>query len=375
MTTIDSLQDISANFGQAEIGRTVGDNQIFTHPASTAFIWDYKDTTENIRKLYERGKTSQWNGATYLDWSTPVDLENQLFSPEPMLEGEDWYKKLTAKEKNRLTIEMNTQTLSQFLHGEQGALIATTQLVEAVPHINSKFYAATQVVDEARHVEVFERYVREKMDGIYEITESLFSLLKAITAESRWDFKFLGMQLLVEGLALAAFMNMLNRCNEPLLKKLLRLVMQDEARHVAYGVLSLRDYYSEMNEKDRRERQEFVYEATIRMRDRLFSTQAHEKCGIPRQVVVDFMARSTYIKQFRSLMFVNVVPNMKKIGLLDGFLAEKYGEMGILQLQDFDTECMLNKYIYGGESLEADQSREVAAGGPGGMRPAAGSAD
>jgi hypothetical protein len=358
MTTMESLDKIQAQFGKAEVGNTVGENQIFDHPASTAFIWDYDNTVENIHKLYERGKTSQWNGSTYLDWSTPVDLEQSLFSPDPAVENEDWYKKLTAREKNRLIIEANTQTLSQFLHGEQGALIATTQLVEAVPNIDSKFYAATQVVDEARHVEVFDRYTREKMGHTYEITESLFSLLKAITSESRWDFKFLGMQLLVEGLALAAFMNLLNRCNEPLLKKLLRLVMQDEARHVAYGVLSLRGFYAEMNEQDRRERQEFIYEATIRMRDRLFSTQAYERCGIPKQTIVDFMSRSQLIKQFRSLMFVNVVPNIKKIGLLDGFLAEKFADMSILQLQDFDTEGLLNRYIYGGESLEADQAKE-----------------
>jgi hypothetical protein len=282
---------------------------------------------------------------------------------------------MTPKERNRLVIESNTQSLSQFLHGEQGALIATTQLVEAVPSIDSKFYAATQVMDEARHVEVFDRYVREKMGGMYGITENLFSLLKAITSESRWDFKFLGMQLLVEGLALAAFMNQLYRCQEPLLRKLLRLVMQDEARHVAYGVLSLRSFYSEMNEKDRQERQEFVYEATIRMRDRLFSTEAAERCGIPKQVMTDFMTRSVYIKQFRSLMFVNVVPNMKKIGLLDGFLAEKYGEMGILQLQDFDTEGLLNKYIYGGDSLEADQAKEGKEGNGAGQPAQVGHAD
>jgi hypothetical protein len=213
-------------------------------------------------------------------------------------------------------------------------------------------------MDEARHVEVFSRYVKEKTHGGYDITESLFFLLKDITAESRWDFKCLGMQLMVEGLALAAFMNMTNRCREPLLKKLLRMVMQDEARHVAYGVLSLRHLYQDMPEKEKRERQEFVYESTVKMRDRLFSTQAHERMGLDKKMIVEFMARSPIIKQFRSLMFVNVVPNMKKIGLVEGFLAEKYAEMGILQLQDFDTEGLLNSYIYGKDSLEADQKAD-----------------
>jgi hypothetical protein len=354
---IDSFSNLE--WGMARVGGVVSEDQTINATATTRYTWRYEITDERIRKLYERGKTSQWNGSTYLDWSTDVDLERELFTPDPAVVEEPWYKKLTRREQNRLIIEANTQTLCQFLHGEQGALIATAQLVSAVPDADAKFYAATQVIDEARHVEVFSRYVKEKTPGGYDITESLFSILQAITAESRWDFKFLGMQLMVEGLALAAFMNMTNRCKEPLLTKLLRLVMQDEARHVAYGVLSLRNFYSGMPEKEKRERQEFVYENTVKMRDRLFSTQAYERMGIDRQVIIDFMARSSIIKQFRSLMFVNVVPNMKKIGLLDGFLAEKYAEMGILQLQDFDTEGLLNKYIYDQESLEADQKREA----------------
>ena len=357
MENADALKNVDFDSGKWTVGGTVHDNQTFDSKETTVFNWNYEVTFQNLRKLYEKGKTAQWNVSTDLDWSTDVDLEKELFQPDPAVAEEDWFKKLNKREKNRLVIETNTQTLSQFLHGEQGALIATSQLVSSVPNIDAKFYAATQVMDEARHVEAFERYVREKTNGAYEITISLFSLLKAITEESRWDFKFLGMQLLVEGLALAAFINMINRCNEPLLKKLLRLVVQDEARHVAYGVLSLRHHYDEMSEKERLERQEFVYEATILMRDRLFNTAAYEKLGIDPKAVEDFLSRSNYAKRFRSLMFVNVVPNMKKIGLLSGFLEKKFEEMGILGLQDFDTEGLLTKYIYGEESLEADRQK------------------
>ena len=357
MEGTDTLKNVDFNPGKWIVGGTVHENQTFDSQETTTFNWNYEVTFENLRKLYGKGKTAQWNGATDLDWSTDVDLETELFQPDPAMAEEEWFKKLNKREKNRLVIEANTQTLSQFLHGEQGALIATSQLVSSVPDIDAKFYAATQVMDEARHVEVFERYVREKTDGAYEITNSLFSLLKAISEESRWDFKFLGMQLLVEGLALAAFINMINRCNEPLLKKLLRLVVQDEARHVAYGVLSLRHHYEEMSEKERLERQEFVYEATVLMRDRLFNTSAYEKLGIDPKAVEDFLSRSNYARQFRSLMFVNVVPNMKKIGLLNGFLEKKFEEMGILALQDFDTDGLLKKYIYGEESLEADRQK------------------
>jgi ribonucleotide reductase beta subunit family protein with ferritin-like domain len=344
---------------KAEIGGVVKDNQRFDSTETTVFNWDYSPHTPELRKLYERGKTSQWNGALDLPWDTDVDLEQDLFDPDPGLAEEAWYKKLTKREQRRLTVEVNTQTLSQFLHGEQGALIATSQLVGAVPDADAKFYAATQVVDEARHVEVFDRYVRSKTSGGYEITESLFKLLRAIAEESRWDFKFLGMQLMVEGLALAAFISMFQRCHEPLLKKLLRMVMQDEARHVAYGVLSLRNYYGDMPEAERRERQEFVYEATIHMRDRLFSTQAYERVGLDPAIMEGYLLRNQHVRNFRNLMFVNVVPNMKKIGLLNGFLEQKYGEMGILALQDFDSDGLLRSYIEGDNSLAADKAKEA----------------
>lgn len=340
------------------IGEVVTENQMFDSTETTIFNWNYEGANPALRKLYERGKVSQWNASVDLDWDTDVDLESDLFIDDPAIDGEDWYKKLTRAEQRRLLIEANTQTLSQFLHGEQGALIATAQLVSAVPDLDAKFYASTQVIDEARHVEAFGRYVREKTHGGYHITESLFALLKSITEESRWDFKFLGMQLLVEGLALAAFINMSNRTTEPLLKKILRLVMQDEARHVAYGVLSLTNFYDDMNEKDRLERQEFVYESTLHMRDRLFSTEAHERIGIKREVILDFLSRSEHVRNFRNLMFINVVPNMKKIGLLNGFLEQKFEEMGILGLQDFDSDKLLRSYIDGENSLAADQAKE-----------------
>ena len=154
----------------------------------------------------------------------------------------------------------------------------------------------------------------------------------------------------MEGLALTAFMSMLTRCRDPLLKQLLRLVMQDEARHVAYGVLSLRNFYREMNEKERRERQEFVYEAVSLMRDRLFSSKFYEKIGFKKEEVGDYLRRSPGAKDFRNQLFINVVPNIKKTGLLDGFLKEKFAEIGILQYEDVDSEKLLNGFIFGGEN-------------------------
>ena len=150
----------------------------------------------------------------------------------------------------------------------RGALICTAKIVATTPWIDAKYYAATQVVDEARHVEVFSRYLDEKLEGHYPINAHLRMLLDDIIRDSRWDMTYLGMQIMVEGLALAAFGFMHRITTEPLLKRLLRYVMSDEARHVAFGVVSLQEYYAGLSEAEIRVRQEFAFEAAIRMRDR-----------------------------------------------------------------------------------------------------------
>src|SRR6185369_16500354 len=148
----------------------------------------------------------------------------------------------------QLHTELSSWMLSQFLHGEQGALLAAAQLTTAVPDMDSKYYVATQVVDEARHVEVYDRYLHEKIGFSYPISPHLKTLLDLILKDSRWDMKLLGMQIMVEGLALAAFGIIRQQTSEPLLGKLTHYVMLDEARHVAYGVLALRHYYDDMKE-------------------------------------------------------------------------------------------------------------------------------
>ena len=153
--------------------------------------------------------------------------------------------------------------LSQFLHGEQGALMTASQLVSCVPWIDAKYYAATQAMDEARHVEVFSRYLREKLEWEFPINENLRKLLDAILTDERWDLKYLGMQILVEGLAMAAFGNLHQIADDPLLVELIHYVMRDEARHVAFGVLSLEGFYREMPERELRDREDFIIEASL----------------------------------------------------------------------------------------------------------------
>ena len=223
----------------------------------TCYAWRYDGVKDALADLYEKAKREQWNGTTQLAWDTQVDPESEII-PQAVnpLTGFPPFEKLDARERGRLRHAQVALQLSQFLHGEQGALIVASQLVGGVPWIDAKYYAGTQTMDEARHVEVFSRYVREKLEWEWPINESLKELLDATIQDARWDFKYLGMQILIEGLAMAAFGNLFQVCQEPLLKQLLQYVMADEARHVAFGVLSLKEYYAELTDAELADRQE-----------------------------------------------------------------------------------------------------------------------
>ena len=313
------------------------------------FTWNYeKGERPKLDKLYEKAKRAQWNGSTDLAWETEVDQEGlaKMAFDEgatgpmaaPDLSGTVM---ATWGEKEWVSLNMEYQNwmLSQFMHGEQGALLCTAKIVETVPWIDAKYYAATQVVDEARHVEVFSRYLDTKLSGHYQINGHLGLLLDDIITDSRWDMTYLGMQIMVEGLALAAFGLMHQTTKEPLLKQLLRYVMADEARHVAFGVLSLQEFYQELDAAEIRERQEFAFEAAIRMRDRMAGQEIWERMGVSLKEAAKVAAQDPGRLDFQALLFGKIVPNCKKLGLLDagdGWLREKFTEMGVIVFEDFE---------------------------------------
>src|SRR2546423_11496187 len=249
--------------------------------------------------------------------------------------GSDIYNRLTEAERRRLTTEVFSWTLSQFMHGEQGALLATAQLVDSVDNIDSKLYAASQVVDEARHVDVYNRYVHTKVGIGYPISPHLKTLLDMVLKDSRWDMKFLGMQIMVEGLALAAFGMIRTTTEEPLLRELTAYVMGDEARHVAFGILSLRDYYREQPESVRREREDFVYEAARLMRDRFLFQEVWEKMGLPAKECMEIALHNHGQVMFRQMLFAKIVPAIKKMDLLSDRQRQRFAELGILQFEDW----------------------------------------
>ena len=192
-------------------------------------------------------------------------------------------------------------------------------------------------MDEARHVEVFAKYLNEKLSGHYPVNAHLGMLLDDIISDSRWDMTYLGMQIMVEGLALAAFGFMHEVTTEPLLKQLLRYVMSDEARHVAFGVLSLQELYSSLSESELQERKEFAFEAAVRMRDRFLQQEVWERLGVPVKEAVSVVTRSPERQLFQRMLFSKIVPNCKKLGLLDNgdpWLRERFTELGVIEFEN-----------------------------------------
>jgi hypothetical protein len=343
---VDDLEAILAiaNTDVDEAVHAVADN------ADAIFTWDYeKGARPALNKLYEKAKGSQWNGETDLPWDTEVDVEKlaaemggnpqiQRFRQAARRPGSP-FEKFGEREWTDLVIEGQNWRLSQFMHGEQGALLCTAKIVETVPWVDAKYYASTQVMDEARHVEVFAKYLDTKLTGHYPINAHLKMLLDDIINDSRWDMTYLGMQIMVEGLALAAFGFMHMLTQDPLLKKLLRYVMSDEARHVAFGVLSLKEYYGGLTDAELRERQEFAFEAAVRMRDRFLQQEVWERMGInPRPVIRSLLDIPPEENVFQQMLFSKIVPNCKKLGLLDAsdaWLRRRFEELGVIQFEDW----------------------------------------
>jgi hypothetical protein len=338
--------------------------KLITDNAQRVFLWDYDRSREQLVTLYNKAMASQWNSVTDLDWATPVDPEELIHtSPQQNLTVE--LARAAAKEPGsplatwgekeftQLGIESLKASLSQFMHGEQGAMMVAAKITETVPWIDAKYYAATQTMDEARHTEVFAKYLHTKLGDAYPMSPYLEEQIDALIGDSRWDIAYLGMQIVIESLALAAFGSMLRATEEPLLKKLLRYVMSDEARHVAFGIISLAEYYKELTDAELLDRQEFLLDATLRSRLRSTTPEIWERMGtsvdavLPSLLEAASKANKDQFAPFQTTFFSKLVPNVRKLGLLDandGHLRNKWAEAGLMKFEfaddtasDYDT--------------------------------------
>jgi hypothetical protein len=245
---------------------------------------------------------------------------------------------MDEKTRAEFWLHMNAWSLSQFLHGEQGALLVASQLVSCAPTYNAKLYAASQTFDEARHVEVFNKYLQQRIGLSYPINTSLKSILDKILTDERWDMKFIGMQIVIEGLALSAFNTTRETTPDPVLKDIVYLVTRDEARHVTFGVNYLEEYVKTLSIEERTERAQFAYEACVISRERLVATDVFRHFGWDVEEAREKVLDGFVMSHFRNLLFQRVIPNLVRIGLMTDEIRPKFEELGILEYENLATD-------------------------------------
>jgi len=333
--------DEDINLTQKQVEDVV---EIFNTPLTGAYNWDYTVADNRIKKLYELGKELNWNGSIDLNWDYTHPADKRIMEPDEELPHEtlDAYNDLTEEEKILFDRHSTAELMSQFLHGEQGALLVASQLASCAPTYNAKLYAASQTFDEARHVEVFNKYLQDKIGIHYPINPNLKLLLDKILTDERWDLKFIGMQIIIEGLALAAFQMLKAITKDPLLKQLLHYVVRDEARHVTFGINYLEDYLKTLSPEEIEDRAQFAYEACVISRDRLINTKSEQRfLKMTEEEAREFSLNTGSFELFRNFLFTRVMPNLKRIGLLTDSVRPKFEALGLLEYENApdDFEC------------------------------------
>ena len=326
------------------------------------FNWEYDDGSSDLLNLYEKGKQQQWDTSTRIDWSQELFPDNPMGMADETIPiyGSPVWDKMTEKERNWLRFNLQCHSICQFMHGEQGALIATAKIVNTVPDMNAKFYAATQVMDEARHVESYKRLIHEKFKQAYPITPSLKQLLEQTLSDRRWDITYLGMQILIEGLALAAFQRIRDYAKNRLAASVNAYVMQDEARHVTFGRMALREYYPQLSDHERAQREEFTVEALYFMRDRFNQAEVWQRSGLPVDELMKYAYESGAMQSFRTRLFTRVVPILKEIGLFGPKVQKALGDMGVMEYAKIDVEKLIGNDMKVADEFDARRFVENA---------------
>jgi hypothetical protein len=334
-------------------------------PATGAarFNWEYDDGRERLLNLYQKGMDKQWDAVDRIDWDLDIDPLDPLGMPpmaNPIATSRTWERiKDDPRAVGELRQHQSAWQFSQFLHGEQGAMICSARIVESVPDLDAKFYAATQTMDEARHAETYARFLQEKIGLVYPINTDLKALLDDTLTDSRWDMPYLGMQVLIEGLALAAFGVLRDMTTVALPKQILAYVMQDEARHVAFGRIALRDYYRELTAAERAEREDFVVEGCYLMRDRFRGQEIWQLLGYDQADCDEAVATSPFMQAYQALLFSRVVPCVRDIGLWGPKVQQAYQDMGVLDMAGINLDELMAADEQLAEQVDAEK-RELA---------------
>ena len=341
--------------------------EIFNTPLVGHYNWDYTDADTRIKKLYELGKELNWNGSIDLDWSNGLKKGEPPIKAELIARMEGPLAALPEEERLEYMRHDQAWALSQFLHGEQGAMLVASQLVSCAPTYQAKLYAASQTFDEARHVEVFAKYLQQIHGLEYPINKNLKSLIDKILSDERWDLKFIGMQIVIEGLALAAFQTTKETSNCPLLRQLVHYVIRDEARHVTFGVNYLQEFLQTLSEEEVEDRAMFAYEAVVVMRARIINTELPARWfNMSEEAILEMVVNDETQDMFNNMLFSRVMPNLKKIGLLTDKVMPLYEKLNLTSYieaeSDFEIDwAELNKPLESSKEIDKQSEKQLAA--------------
>ncbi len=307
----------------------------------TLYQRDYEVHASDMRRLYENAKRDQWNASRDIDWNQPVNLEGGIFA-DGMIDGygSDFWNRLDNKTQRDLNVEFSCWRLSQLLHGEEGAMLACSQLVDMVPTNDAKFFQSTQVVDEARHTEVLARYLTEKCGGrIYPMSSNIKLLFDYLLGQGKWFIKTAGLQLIAETMAVGIFRMIGETAPDPVLRSIAKRILSDESRHMGFSVLGLPEMLQSLSSSDMHELEDFTAEACRLVMRGQFPKEAFETVGFSASEIEEVKkvrveaARSNDLELFRQTfrreMYTQLVSNIKKVGLMTPRTAENLRKLGI----------------------------------------------
>ncbi len=305
--------------------------------------WDYDRVNEKMLRLYVQGKQRQWDADGLLDWEREPDPANPTGIPDQFVSiaGSALWDRLSPDQRDLARQHAAAWLYSQFLHSEQFALVGVGRVCAAASDLESKMFAATQLMDEARHVEAFNRYIKTTVKTRYPYAPALQSLLEQVISESRWDFGVLAGHVMVENMALVTHAQHRERMGDPLARALSAYVARDEARHVAFGRLLLRQYYPQLTQRELREREAFVLEGCWALKSRYVDDDVWIALGFGEQATAA-ARRSPVSREFRRRLFMRLVPGLKEVGLFGPRIQEGLAKLGVLGFADFDEESLRN---------------------------------
>ena len=308
---------------------------------TTAFEYEYAPEQLDLRRLYENAKRDQWNAARDIAWDAPGSSDGRIISDELIdIHGSALWECLSESDRIALNRRVAAWRLSVLLYGEQGALLTCSQLVDVLEGTDHKFFQATQVMDEARHNEVLERYLVQRLDGLkYPIPANERDLFDSILTEPRWYLKTIALQLVAETFAVALFKMMAESAVDPVLGDVCRRILADESRHMGFGMLSLPAVVQEASERERREMEEytcFALEKTLMgffpveaYHDMGFSAAEMDKIRAYRRATAAANDYAPFRKYFRRDMHASMVANLARIGLLSERVRPRLATLGI----------------------------------------------